>query len=266
MAFISSQYFVYVNSNNRISGTNGNFSYAVDLPDDHNFTHVTVIDATIPKSYYLIQEGYNTFQLTEGVSSVTISVPIGNYLLSAWTTTLTGLLNANSPNGWTYAVTYPTGAFAETGKLTYTVTGNSSQPSITVTNTLYEPFGFLSGSTNTFVSDGLVSSTVIKLQSEDRILISSDICNNPNSDNILVAINAGEVVPFSTITYENANPDYNTHEIKQGKKVMNIAISNEAGINLTLNGLNMNMTLLFYRKENIMDIVKKFIQLLIAKK
>ena len=47
---------------------------------------------------------------------------------------------------------------------------------------------------------------------------------------------------------------------------MNIAIANESGINLALNGLNMNMSLLFYRKENIMDIVKKFIQLLIAKK
>lgn len=266
MAFISSQFFVYVNSSNRLSGTNGNFSYAVDLPDDHNFTHVTVIDATIPKSYYLIQEGYNTFQLQENGTTVTISIPIGNYLLTAWTTTLSGLLTTNSPNGWTYTVSYPTGTFAETGKLTYAVTGNSSQPSIITTNTLYEPFGFLAGTTNTFVSNSLTSTTVIKLQSEDRLLISSDIISNPNSDNILVAINAGDVVPFSTITYENSNPDYNTHEIIQGKKTMHVAIANEDGINLALNGLNMNMTLLFYRKENIMDIIKKFIQLLVIKK
>lgn len=267
MAFITSPYYVYVNSADRISGTNANFTYNVALPEDHNFTHVTVLDALIPKSYYLIQDGADTFQLTEDSTTVTISLTHGNYLLNAWTTTLTSALNTNSPNGWTYTVTYPTPTGADQGKLIYTVTGNSSEPSITVSSALYEPFGFASGTTNTFTSGSLTSSTVIKLQSEDRLLIHSDMINNPNNDNVLFAVNAGNVVPYSSISYVNYAPDYNTHELKSRfKNSISISLLNESGVIQQLNGLNMNITLMFYKKEDPMELMKKFIQLIVSKK
>ena len=50
----------YINSRNRISGTNSNFTYKIDInniePD-----RIAVLQANIPKSYYLIQDNANSF-------------------------------------------------------------------------------------------------------------------------------------------------------------------------------------------------------------
>ncbi len=72
-------YFVYVDSRKRSggTGTDSNFSYFMNFPPDVTYDRVTVIDLLCPKSYYLIQSGYNTFQLMENNVIVTISVPIG---------------------------------------------------------------------------------------------------------------------------------------------------------------------------------------------
>ena len=265
MAFMSSQFFVYVNSQDRLNqaDTNSNFTYNIALPQDHKFTHVSLIDATIPKSYYLIQSGYNTFQLTEGATTVTITVPIGNYQLSQWTTTLTSLLTTNSPNGWVYTVTYPfPSTSGELGKLLYTVSGNTSQPILTFGAVMYEPFGFRQSSSNQFSSSQLLSTTVIKLQSEDRLLLHCDIINNPGNDNVLAAINAGTVVPMSTIVYENQEPDIITHELTSDNiKTIRITLQDENGIEQILNGLNMNLTLMFYKKEPVWDTFRRYVEL-----
>jgi hypothetical protein len=143
-------YFVYVDSRKRTGGTDSNFTYTMNFPPDIIYDRVTVVDLLCPKSYYLIQEGYNTFQLQEGNVTVTIQVPIGCYLLNAFKSQISSLLTSNSPNEWIYTLTYPASTGADTGMWTYTVSGNFSQPSLIFNNQLFEPFGFLSGSTNLF--------------------------------------------------------------------------------------------------------------------
>ena len=79
MVSINNPYYVYVNSRNRLDGTDSDFSYNVKFPPGLDVDHVTVLNALIPKSYYLIQLGHNTFDLQEGNSIVTIPIPVGNY-------------------------------------------------------------------------------------------------------------------------------------------------------------------------------------------
>ena len=91
-------YYLYVDSINRVSGTVGNFNYNITLPQGIAFNKVVVLNCTIPKTYYLIQAGYNTFTLRELSVNTIITIPAGNYSFNTWKTTITNLLNTNSPN------------------------------------------------------------------------------------------------------------------------------------------------------------------------
>ena len=101
---ITNQHYIYINSRDRISGTDENFTYNMNFPSDLEFTHVVCLNALIPKSYYLIQNGEleNIFQLDENGTTITITVPIGSYLLNSFKTTIGALLTNASPNSLTY--------------------------------------------------------------------------------------------------------------------------------------------------------------------
>lgn len=68
--FVTNPHYVYVNSRDRIAGTDENFTYNVNFPPNVEFTHVVCLNALIPKSYYLIQDGpfENVFQLLGHIS------------------------------------------------------------------------------------------------------------------------------------------------------------------------------------------------------
>ena len=72
---VKNHHYVYVNSRDRLSGTDEDFMYNVQFPSGLEFTHVVCLNALIPKSYYLIQEGplENIFQLQEDNEIRTIS-------------------------------------------------------------------------------------------------------------------------------------------------------------------------------------------------
>ena len=203
MSFVTNYHYVYVNSRDRLAGTDENFTYLINFPTGFDFTHVVVLNILIPKSYYLIQAGQleNIFQLSENGVMVTIAVPIGSYLLNAFKKTVGALLTAASPNGLTYTLTYPNLNGPDTGKWTYHQTNGAIQSSIICNQHLYEPLGFLGGSTNNFIGQDLISSCVIKLQSEDRILLHSNIAANPTNDDVLISINSTTSINYSSIAW-----------------------------------------------------------------
>jgi hypothetical protein len=141
--FVTNPYYVYINSRNRESGTDENFTYNVQFPQGFDFTHVVCLNALIPKSYYLIQVGSNTFTLQENNTTVLITIPVGSYLLSAFQTTIGVLLTNASPNGLTYTLTYPALSGTDTGKWTFTQTNGTIVSSLIFDSHLFEPFGFL---------------------------------------------------------------------------------------------------------------------------
>src|SRR4051794_16387051 len=96
----------YINTRNRVSGIDSDFSWVFDFAAER-YTHVCLMAINIPKSYYVVREGQNTFRLTEGLLFVDIEIPASNYNRSNFRQTVQSLLNTNSPNGWTYAVAVP---------------------------------------------------------------------------------------------------------------------------------------------------------------
>jgi len=98
---ILNPYFVYINSRDRISGTDENFTFNIQFPEGSTFDRVVCLNCLIPKSYYLVQDSpeERLFILQEDDTSVSIIVPVGSYLLSAFNE----LLTINSPNGLTYS-------------------------------------------------------------------------------------------------------------------------------------------------------------------
>ena len=121
MALINNGTIYYVNSANRLSGNDSDFLYQILQPPNTHYDRCVVLQTSIPKSYYIVQTN-EYFDLQESSLTVNIIVPIGNYTRKSFSTVLQSLLNTNSPNGYTYAITYPTGATsADTGLYTFTV-------------------------------------------------------------------------------------------------------------------------------------------------
>ena len=266
--FVLNPFYVYVNSRDRESGTDENFTYNIQYPVDQEFTHCVLLNALIPKSYYLIQNNTqydNIFQLQENNSIVTITIPLGSYLLSAWKSTIATLLTNASPNGLTYTVTYPSSSGSDTGKLTFTQNNSSIVSSLIFNNHLYEPFGFLSGSTNVFSGNTLTSTAVIKLQSEDRLLLSSSLVNN-GRDSILASINSTTSINYSSIDYECPDCQFNSHLLSSDRQnTVSFTLTDENFELINLNNLNINLSILFYKADDIYDKLRSFMKMLVLK-
>src|SRR5947209_2636885 len=106
MSLIENSSIYYINSANRTSGNDSDFTYAINIPPDSKYNKVCLLQASIPKSYYLVRDN-EVFQLDEDVIAANITVPPGNYGRKSFATTLSNLLTNLSPHGWTYVVTFP---------------------------------------------------------------------------------------------------------------------------------------------------------------
>jgi len=256
----SHQTFI-INSANRISGDDSSFTINLDIDLTAKFDHCIILRASIPKSYYLIQDGFNTFTLRENLTDVTVTIPPGNYSYLSFMATLPPLLNAASPNGWTYSMSYPNRLTEpDTGKFTYSVTGNTSQPSFITTDNVNEQLGFETNTTHTFTNDQLISTTVINFTQEPTLFIHSDLADNVTND-ILQDIYDSNTPPMSYINYEL------TSEIMSAAKpirttntnTVRFSLTNENARVMNLNGRNQVFTLMCLRKDNINDVIRSYI-------
>ena len=179
MNHIGQKSIFYIDSQNRTSGTSGNFSINFAMPPNNTYNRIVVMQASVPKSFYLVSAPYNTFQLLEtGTTSSgsaintfgsvstngaikTITLTEGNYSKTNMIVCLQTMLSlASSLNStlaaqYVYIVGYPLMNQPNTGKFNYTVVNlTTSQPQIIfpVNSTLYLPMGFNRGSTNIFSS------------------------------------------------------------------------------------------------------------------
>jgi len=254
----------YINSYNRLSGTNSNFSYKLPVDQTKNFNKVIVLQASVPKSYYLVSAGYNTFILRENSSDIIITVPVGNYNKDSFQTVLSNLLTSNSLNGWVYTITSPNALkTADTSKYTILVSGNSSQPSIVFTNehnNCYELLGLNSNSTNTFVANTLTSTNVINFSLESTLFIHSDICQNRFTDNVLQEIYTPGVSYNSFIRYECITPEFYAKDYVGKSDIYQFYLTDENGNMIDTNGLNINITLCIFRQTDIDLSIENYIE------
>lgn len=263
MSYYEFSRVIQLNSLDRIAGTNGNM--IIDMPidqDQHDFDSVCLISASIPKSYYLIQQGFNTFILQEDATPKTIIIDPGNYSVSSFIVKIITILNIESPNGLTYSASFN----YDTGKLTFFVVPNAFVSSFIFTNAVFEVFGFNSNSTNTLTGFKLTSVNVVDFAVEVNIFIRSDICSVQNND-ILASISSAGVPNFSYIRYICPDILACTRPISKFNNQHRFTLTNDRSNDdieqqiLNLNGVNMILTLLLYKKSNISEIIKQYIKI-----
>ena len=159
MSVFTRKYIAIVDSSTRTSGTSSNFQVKIDLPVDNKYNRVIMLSAIIPKSYYVIRSGYNTFILREGAAYITITIPVGNYSIAELILTLNTLLTNASLNGQEYVVTYS----KVTGKLTFTITAEAVYTYLNFTSNLFDTLGFEKDSSNLFVGSTLVAPNMVNM-------------------------------------------------------------------------------------------------------
>ena len=248
----------YVNSVNRLTGTNGHFSYKFNIPSGSNFDRVVMLQANIPISYYLVPLEYNTFLLTENGTTVTVTIPPGNYNVLSFRTLLVKLLNDASPNGIQYDMAFSN----TTGKFTWTSTSTVWQPSFTfIKESLFEQFGFPENSTQTFVSGFLTSLNVVSFLNESSLFIHSDIVE-AEGDDILQEIFNNNSAPFSNATYQcNDTLGYAKRLRTNQSNIYHFSITDEDGRQINLNGVNCVFTILLFKKDNLSKLIRDYMKL-----
>lgn len=266
----------YIDSSTRTSGTPSNFNTVIDLPPN-NFDRVCLLQASIPKSWYLFDNTNNTFILREidqvspfGTYNLTITIPVGNYNRINLASIVTALLNTASsslsagPYTNIYTITYPSSSQTNTNKYTYTSTSTSgplkTSTFIFSSNNCCIPFGFNNSSTNVFTQVSLVgtliSTNAINLSSKTRLYIKSDLCELSNKS-ILQEI-------YSTNIQDNGIIVYIQSEIEANSKLFLSNSDNLFSIQLTdrfdnivdLNGLDITLSIHFYKTDDTNSYIK----------
>lgn len=259
MSLLNTGQVYYINSANRVSGTSSNFIATLtpwDPNSDALYDRIVCLQATVPKSYYLVQPGHNTFTLTENGVDHTVTLTPGNYGFGsnqAIDTALTNALN-NSTGSWTYSC----GLSLSTGKLTFAVTGNGGlQPSFTFPvrvdptdgTDLILPgiMGFTPG-TVTFSADSLVSTNVCQLQLSSNLLISSP----SHAENSVLQDISGASVDFSVINFQQRTPDFYARKLANGtsNQIQIVVTDYRTGQILDLNGLDISVTICLFKHNS----------------
>lgn len=248
MSFFSNNQIVYVNSNNRTTGSHTDFQIKLDINNNIDWDKVCVLDCSIPKSQYTVSATTNTFILTELGINYTVTLPIGNYTRKSLATAVSVSMTNASGNVWTYSLSYPTiNNTSDNGKYTFTVSGNSGQPTITVgISKICELLGFDRNSSNTFVADSLTSSNVCNLSPETTIQIKSDICLNFNNINLQSVIGNSDP-SYSSISFYNHAPEcYAVKANIKGDNIFTFRLTDENDILYDTNGLNVVINLMLF--------------------
>ena len=258
-----SQRIFYINTINKKSGTNQSFTYEIQIPQADGFDKVVLLNASIPNTFYLVQEEFNTFTLREGEQDITITIPVGNYSAKVFAVVVASLLSAASPNGWTYSLELPNQVLAaSTGKFSYTVTGNTSQPSIVCTDkvNINEQLGFSINPVNTFENNILDSATTVNFGAESTLFIHSDIADNGDSD-VLQEVYAGNTQNLSYITYQCTAPELYSKNLQTNRSNnFHFSLTNEKKQLLNLHGVDMQLTLCLYKKDDTNTLIRNYIK------
>lgn len=273
MSLVQAGKVYYVDSAKRLVGTDSTFTFQFNQSSlSQDFDRVLLLQISIPKSYYSVQVGYNIFQFQEGAGTIkTLTIPPGNYNVLSFGVVVSALLTTNSQNSYTYTITYPNQfSQADTGLLTYTASSYASGFTKFIFNSgnfINELFGFPNGSTQTFslVSgvSTLVSTVVVKFIPEDTLYLHSSLVQG--DDDILQEIYDNNSPNFSVITYQNVMDEAYSKQISSSKNnTYTFSLTDENGIILNLNGQNMQMALLFFKKETINRLLKNYLKYILS--
>lgn len=253
---ITGQVFT-VNSGERVihdnePGTDSNFFFKFATSFSPTASRIVVLQASIPKTYYLVNE--NSFTVVKGNLTFNVSLPQGNYNAISFRGELATRMTAASAEfgmGFLYSVMASSRLRSvETGLMTLRVQGNLVgneyiQPQLIINDTLHEQLGFNPNSANTFVNNHLTSTHVCNFNLLSSLIIRSDICQN-SQDNILQDIYAVSNVSNSFIVYENKAPNLYSKKLNHNGQTYHFWLTDVHGHIINLRGIEMCFTVLIY--------------------
>jgi hypothetical protein len=260
---------VYLDSGNQLTSSINTWSNQIDINFQEDYDRVTVLQAQIPVSYYVIGQTANKFTLTEGLQSVTITIPASNYNVYNFATVVGNLMTTNSPNGYTYTITYPNNFISpDTGLFTYRVNSIAKTVSLTFPrlSPIADQFGFYLSSTNFFSVSGmeqvLTSTAVVNFIPENSLLIHANIVDGETTSelsDVLISIYGSNVQPYSTITYVNPCPLETSRRLASRDRNLIFSITDENNGQIFMNGQNILMVLMFYKEDSTSRSIEQYI-------
>lgn len=268
---IRSSQVLYINSKQRTTGTDDNFNITLPIQPYNKFTHVSVLNLSIPKSFYAVQESQNTFIIREiynnppNTIDYLITVPVGNYTITSFITVMKGVLLSEGLINYTL-IQENTRIEPQTGKLMFTHDESKDHDALFIfqDNNIAELMGFQRNSENKFSApvngvEYLQSSSIVNFQSESQIYLHSDICLSHNDDILLSVFGTGN--PYlSNIIFDNQDLEaYSKPILRRDSNNFHFYITNEFNNPILLNGVDMLMTIIVYEKINMFDLFKFYI-------
>jgi hypothetical protein len=260
---------VYLDSGNQLTSSINTWSNQLDINFQEDYDRVTVLQAQIPVSYYVIGQTANKFTLTEGLQSVSITIPASNYNVYNFATVVGNLMTTNSPNGYTYTITYPNNYTSpDTGLFTYRVNSIAKTVSLTFPrlSPIADQFGFYLSSTNYFSVSGmqqvLISTAVVNFIPENSLLIHANIVDGETTSelsDVLISIYGSNVQPYSTITYINPCPLETSRRLASRDRNLIFSITDENNGQIFMNGQNILMVLMFYKEDSTPRSIEQYI-------
>ena len=103
MSILGEQFLhVLVDSKRRQTGTTSNFTFKIDFPADQQYNRVLVQQVLISQTFYLFQDGTNTFVLSVGGVQYPITIPVGNYTNTTFAAVIGQLLTQTNDKKYSY--------------------------------------------------------------------------------------------------------------------------------------------------------------------
>jgi len=245
-------YIEYLDSDYRDNGTSTNFVYTIQPPE--KFDRVVVLSASIPKTYFLVQEGQNTLTITENGIQRLITLPEGNYGNNTFMPSLISLLNTGS-------VLYSFIINPATTYITITATGGAfTSLDFPPTSALYRQLGFDYDTNNAVIDNTITSKNIPLFQLTNCVYIKSNLCYAQGSQlsaNILESINASNQPNLYYIEYQcTTDLQLTAKKYDYAQIAVNFQITNSDGFILNTGGLPVTMKLLFFNADDSLQVLK----------
>jgi hypothetical protein len=268
-----------------------NFDILIDFPNNtiKEYDSVCLIDVTIPKSYYAIQEGLNSFILKEEISrdgsfppnityiDTSVRIEPGNYSATSFATILETRLNEEKINPKNYTNYLFSVSFdVRVGK--FSISLNFAEPlqsyvwGLSFSNYMFNRLGFDPNrdylyNTGIYLTKPytLISPNVIDMSPETDILIKSTLISGAidGNDNILYDVSTAGVPPFGITNISNINITDHTRELNTTTNIFNFQLVDEFNNPINMNKVDWSCTLFFYKKSTIPELIKNFISYIV---
>lgn len=252
--------YLFINWKNKLyeSDTDWNFNISINLPPNifNTFTHISLIEISIPKSFYNIEDF--KFDLYENDVKIVIWLPNGSYKNTQLFNYLWSVMSLNSLNNIKYVVWMEiTNGTYDTGHLKIIWDDNTLTKYIQLPYDNYT-FGVLGFNENLIAKHYFENNTIliwqniINLNQQWAIFLHCSVVNNfysdpnINSQSILASVFFSQNIDLSYIV-KNFDLIYNMKPFKYVSSIFKFWLTNVNGELINLNGVDLNFVITLFR-------------------